>query len=72
MLGACLDQNLVDEVHVFVAPKLVGAQQAPSPIGGTGIERMQDALSLKNQTVQILEEDIYISGIVSQIKSPNV
>ena len=72
LLGACLDQNLVDEVHVFVAPKLVGAQQAPSPIGGTGIERMQDALPLKNQTVQILEEDIYISGIVSHIKSPNV
>ena len=72
LLGACLDQNLVDEVHVFVAPKLVGAQTAPSPIGGTGIERMQDALPLKNQNVQILEEDIYISGIVSHIKSPNV
>ena len=72
LLGACLDQNLIDEVHVFVAPKLVGAQTAPSPIGGTGIERMQDALQLKDQTTQILDDDIYISGIVSHNKSPNV
>ena len=31
---ACLIWGSIDEVHVFVAPKLVGGQTAPSPDGG--------------------------------------
>ena len=72
LLGSCMDQNLIDEAHVFIAPKMVGAKKAPSPIAGTGIESMQDALNLKNQTVDIIDNDIYISGIVCHDKSPNV
>lgn len=72
LLGACLDQNLIDEAHVFIAPKMVGAETAPSPIGGEGIENMQNALNLINQTVDIIDDDIYISGIVSHNNSPDV
>ena len=72
LLGTCMDQNLIDEVHVFIAPKLVGANAAPSPVGGVGIENMQDALQLKNQRVEMIDGDIYISGIVRQDISPDV
>lgn len=72
LLGACMDQNLIDEVHVFIAPKMVGASSAPSPIGGVGIDNMQDALQLKNQRVEMIDGDIYISGIVRQDNLPNV
>ena len=44
LLGAFLDAGAVDEFHVFVAPKLVGGLDAPSPVCGVGIERMADAL----------------------------
>ena len=48
LLGSLLDAGQIDEVHVFVAPKLVGGPAAitPSPIAGKGIEQMADALAL--------------------------
>ena len=35
LLGSLFDAGLVDEVHVFVAPKLVGGQAAPTPLAGS-------------------------------------
>ncbi len=72
LLGGCLDQHLMDEVHVFIAPKLVGSSDAPSPIGGQGIVEMQDALNLTNLSVERLDGDIHISGFVSREDSRNV
>jgi len=34
LLGSLLDAGQIDEVHVFIAPKLVGGGAAASPIGG--------------------------------------
>ena len=36
VLGTLLDLKAIDEVHVFVAPKILGGAGAPSPIGGAG------------------------------------
>lgn len=44
VLGATLDAGQIDEAWVYVAPKLVGGQAAPSPVAGAGVERLCDAL----------------------------
>ncbi len=62
LLGAFRDGDHVDEVHVFMAPKLVGGDQAPGPLGGTGSEQMADALSLENPQFTTLQDDIYLHG----------
>jgi diaminohydroxyphosphoribosylaminopyrimidine deaminase/5-amino-6-(5-phosphoribosylamino)uracil reductase len=62
LLGSFRDGDHVDEVHVFMAPKLVGGDQAPGPLGGTGSEQMADALSLENPRFTTLEGDIYLHG----------
>jgi len=62
LLGAFRDGDHVDEVHVFIAPKLVGGDQAPGPLGGTGSEKMSDALCLENPQFTTLENDIYLHG----------
>jgi diaminohydroxyphosphoribosylaminopyrimidine deaminase/5-amino-6-(5-phosphoribosylamino)uracil reductase len=36
LLGTIFDQQLVDEAHVFAAPKFLGGVCARSPVGGTG------------------------------------
>ena len=36
VLGSLLDARHVDEVHVFLAPKLVGGAAAASPVAGQG------------------------------------
>src|SRR5690606_7525730 len=37
LLGALFDLKQVDEVHVFIAPKILGGRQAVSPVAGRGI-----------------------------------
>ncbi len=72
LLGTCFDQHLLDEAHIFIAPKFVGSADAPTPIGGQGIEQMSDAIELTQRKVESIDDDIYISGIVSHRNSLDV
>jgi diaminohydroxyphosphoribosylaminopyrimidine deaminase/5-amino-6-(5-phosphoribosylamino)uracil reductase len=62
LLGAFFDAGAIDEVHVFVAPKLAGGTAAPSPLGGAGIAQMAAALQLDDITFEELDGDVYVHG----------
>jgi diaminohydroxyphosphoribosylaminopyrimidine deaminase/5-amino-6-(5-phosphoribosylamino)uracil reductase len=62
LLASFVEAGLADEFHVFVAPKLIGGTAAPSPIAGTGLERMADALRLAEFTSQACGDDVYLHG----------
>lgn len=62
LLGSVFDQRLVDRVHAVIAPIVVGAADAPTPVAGRGADRMRDAVRLIDITVDRLGEDTLISG----------
>jgi diaminohydroxyphosphoribosylaminopyrimidine deaminase/5-amino-6-(5-phosphoribosylamino)uracil reductase len=62
VLGSFLDARAVDEVHVFIAPRLAGGAGAKTPIGGTGAAAIAAALSLKGWRVQMVEDNILVQG----------
>ncbi len=62
LLGALFDAGAIDEVHVFIAPKIIGGVAAPSPIGGAGIDLMEHALTIANPQVERLGPDLYLHG----------
>lgn len=64
LLGSLFDAQLIDEVHAFIAPKLIGGAHAPSPIAGMGRDPMADALQLHEPCVRQVGGDIYLSGRV--------
>ncbi len=64
VLGSFRDAGLVDEVHVFIATKLAGGCDASSAIGGIGVERIAEALPIRNWQVQTIDDDIYVHGCV--------
>jgi diaminohydroxyphosphoribosylaminopyrimidine deaminase/5-amino-6-(5-phosphoribosylamino)uracil reductase len=64
LLGTLFGLNAINEVHVFVAPKLVGGAAAASPIGGAGIERMAQAMRLAEISIEELDGDVYVHGRV--------
>lgn len=66
LLGGLFDGGLIDEAHVFIAPKLIGGEKAPSPIGGGGIAQMGQAMQLRELRVEQLEEDLYVRGVVGR------
>jgi len=45
LAASLLSSSLVDELVVFVAPKVVGGRTAPGPVGGLGVGEMAEALS---------------------------
>jgi diaminohydroxyphosphoribosylaminopyrimidine deaminase/5-amino-6-(5-phosphoribosylamino)uracil reductase len=64
--GQFIDANLVDKVTFFIAPKIIGSQQAPSAVGGRGVERMRDALMLENLEVIQRGADLEVTGYPSR------
>jgi diaminohydroxyphosphoribosylaminopyrimidine deaminase/5-amino-6-(5-phosphoribosylamino)uracil reductase len=61
VLGAFRDAGLIDELHVFVAPKLVGGG-SKTAISGIGAERIDDGLELADWTCEACGPDWYIHG----------
>lgn len=62
--ASCLSQGLVDEVVVFVGPKIVGGRDAKTPVEGDGLQRMRDALELEDVRVERIGDDAVIRGRV--------
>lgn len=65
LLGSLWDADAIDEVHVFIAPKLIGGSGAPAPISAQGLARMADAVPLVEPRTQFVGDDIYISGRIA-------
>jgi diaminohydroxyphosphoribosylaminopyrimidine deaminase/5-amino-6-(5-phosphoribosylamino)uracil reductase len=62
VLGSFFDAREIDEVHVFIAPRLVGGDQARTPIAGRGMDRMAEALTLVAWHVEEIEGDLLLHG----------
>jgi diaminohydroxyphosphoribosylaminopyrimidine deaminase/5-amino-6-(5-phosphoribosylamino)uracil reductase len=64
LLGSFLDARAIDEVHVYLAPRLAGGRTAASPIAGNGVAQMTEALTLTEWTVEPSGDDLYLHGRV--------
>jgi diaminohydroxyphosphoribosylaminopyrimidine deaminase/5-amino-6-(5-phosphoribosylamino)uracil reductase len=62
VLGSFLDAGEVDEVYVFVSPRLVGGTMATPAVGGRGVQRLEEALNLADWHAEVLESDVLIHG----------
>ena len=65
VLGALFDLKLVDKVVAFVAPVIIGGDEAISPVGGVGIADMRDALRLRDVDVRQFGNDVAVIGYVN-------
>lgn len=60
--ASALRANLVQRVYAFIAPKLVAGADAKSPVEGSGISRMKDAVRLEDLEVIRFGEDLCMTG----------
>ncbi|MEO1994504.1 MAG: bifunctional diaminohydroxyphosphoribosylaminopyrimidine deaminase/5-amino-6-(5-phosphoribosylamino)uracil reductase RibD, partial [Planctomycetaceae bacterium] len=70
VLGAFRDAGLIDEVHVFVAPKLIGGLAATTPMAGAGLASVPQSAGIELLSVQRSGQDIYLQGRVCR-SAPN-
>lgn len=62
VFGTLFDHHLVDEVHVFIAPKIVGGINGRTPVAGIGVERLVHAQGFQTVRCERSGDDFYISG----------
>jgi diaminohydroxyphosphoribosylaminopyrimidine deaminase/5-amino-6-(5-phosphoribosylamino)uracil reductase len=62
LLGALHDRRLIDELHVFIAPKLAGGASAVAPLAGAGCDEMSQAMLLDDPQVESAGSDVYVHG----------
>lgn len=55
-----VENRLINAVYSYVAPKLVGGSRAKTPIGGDGIQNLNEALNLRNENVKFLGDNILL------------
>jgi diaminohydroxyphosphoribosylaminopyrimidine deaminase/5-amino-6-(5-phosphoribosylamino)uracil reductase len=58
-----LKERCVQQVVSYIAPSLIGGFDAPSSIGGSGIEFVDDAFVMEFQSVQKVGEDLKIISV---------
>lgn len=60
--GSAMEAGIVDKVHFFVAPKVLGGHEPVSVFGGKGFGSLEAAPRLSGVTLERIEEDILITG----------
>jgi len=61
--GSFIKEKVVNQVITYVAPKIIGGKLAPTSVGGTGFERMEEILHLRIKSVEQLGKDIKIISV---------
>ena len=62
LAAGAIQSGWVDKVAIFIAPIFIGGKQAPGPLGGTGVAKIQNALAIKNMTVREIGKDLLVEG----------
>lgn len=66
LLGSLFDHQLIDEVFAFIAPKIVGGENSPSPIAGIGMDSMELAWNFQNIQTKTLGPDLLVHGYINK------
>ena len=60
--GKFLDAGLVNKVSFFIAPKIIGGLDAPTAIGGLGVEKLSEGIELQDVKVTQRGQDVEFTG----------
>jgi diaminohydroxyphosphoribosylaminopyrimidine deaminase/5-amino-6-(5-phosphoribosylamino)uracil reductase len=62
LAAEALKSGSIQKVMAFIAPKIIGGQTAPSPVGDLGLTQMTEALMLKKVEIQAIGDDFLLQG----------
>lgn len=61
-----LRAGIVDKVQFYIAPMLIGGEQAKTPVEGQGIDALKDAWHLTGLQSEIIGDDIKVTGYIKE------
>ena len=64
LLGSLFDLDLIDKVNAYIAPVIIGGEDAPAPVGASGHDKLSQAPRLERITTEQLSPDTLITGYI--------
>ena len=61
---SALEEKIVDKAMIYISPKFIGGESSKTPVGGRGIDKLNDAFRLKDIDINIVDEDILVKGYI--------
>ncbi len=65
LLGSFHDARVIDQVVVFIAPKLFGGEAARPALGGRGVARVEQSVRFDGGRWEIVGEDVLFTAFVA-------
>jgi diaminohydroxyphosphoribosylaminopyrimidine deaminase/5-amino-6-(5-phosphoribosylamino)uracil reductase len=62
VLASAFESGCIHKVYTAIAPKIIGGNSAVTPVGGTGIELMRNAIVLNRVAHEIIGPDVVVKG----------
>lgn len=56
-----LHQGLVDEIRIAIAPRIIGGREAKTLVGGVGVEKITDGITLEFEDSKIVGENLLLT-----------
>jgi len=66
--ASLLEAGLVDELHLFIAPIIIGGRDSVPAVGGEGVKSIKDAYRLRDMRVERLGRDVHIFGRIKDVE----
>ena len=67
LAARAIADGAVQKVLTFIAPKIIGGSNAPSPVGDLGLTFMSDALMLENVQWRAIGTDLLLEGYLGGV-----
>ncbi|CAI9090880.1 OLC1v1025756C1 [Oldenlandia corymbosa var. corymbosa] len=67
LAASAIEHGVIHKVHAFVAPKIIGGIDAPSPVGELGMVEMSQAIELNDVSYEQIGPDMLISGFLQPV-----
>jgi diaminohydroxyphosphoribosylaminopyrimidine deaminase/5-amino-6-(5-phosphoribosylamino)uracil reductase len=62
LAASAIAQGSVQKIMAFIAPKIIGGDHAPTPVGELGLTNMTEALLLERVSWRVVGNDCLVEG----------
>lgn len=69
LAAKAIADRCIQKVWAFIAPKIIGGENAPSPVGDLGLEKMTQAIELQQTRWSVIGTDFLLEGYLTERNS---
>ncbi len=63
---SALEENIVDKIQTYIAPKIIGGKNAKTAVEGAGILSLKNAFQINRLTAVMVGEDLFLEGYMDK------